>query len=225
MLLAKLCPCLSTGSAGKWQHHSQKVPFQKLAWNERGREEASAPCPLGLRSVICGDIDTHLCIPCGLTPLALPIFGQTRFISGKPLAPPGRLLSAKTWKTCNSCWVGGFGLPAGRNKRILLTIVLDQRYMHVCSVTKSCLTLCDPTDCSLGVPEPIKHTSCPEVRVWVGQSCKLTYQRWQFSCAKCCDGEKSLACLCAQQRGDRWPRAGVIWEQERVPYRGRNIKD
>ena len=161
MLLAKLCLCLSTGSVGKWQHHSQGVPFQKLSWNGRGREEASAPCPLGLGSVICGNIDTHLCIPCGLTPLALPIFGQTSFISGKPLAPPGRLLSAQTWKTCNSCWAGGFGLPAGRNKRILLTIVLDQRYVHVCSVAKSCLTLCDPMYCSLGVPEPIKHTSCP----------------------------------------------------------------
>lgn len=244
VLFAKLWPCLSTGSFGEWQHHNQGAPFQKLSWSERGSEEASELCPLGLGSVSCGGSYTRLCIPCGHTPLwsALRTLGQTRFMSG---------MQESSWhlqEDCSQPRLGKHPAPVGQEaldsmleeiKGYCSMLSQIREYRHNKDLMKTfSLTHCFFNKHLLGphcmwnpcvrywVFQNKQGTApAPEVRVWVGESCKLTYQRWQFSCAKCCDGEKYLTCLCAQQSGDRWPRAGVIWEQARVPFGGRNIRD
>lgn len=114
-LFPRLCPLDQLESGGV----TAKGPLsQKLSWHKRGSEEVTESCPLGLGSVSSGSSYAHRCIPWGLTPLALPTFGPTGFISRmqdasgtsrKPAVSPDLgniqlLLGRRLWTLCWRKW-------------------------------------------------------------------------------------------------------------------------
>ena len=88
----------------------------------------------------------------------------------------GRTARGKPWllaKECSHCQPTGRRGGGGREQHCLQLSVLPLWSLHCCSVAESCLTLCDPMDCSTagfpGLPCPSSSGAC-------SNSCPLS--RW-----------------------------------------------
>ena len=93
--------------------------------------------------------------------------------------------------------VGNWGRPVTRKSGVWLIIHLKQISqsmrrgslveVNYCSVTKACLTLCDPMDCSMpGLPVPHHLPECTQVHVhWISDALQLSHHLSPSSPSAC----------------------------------------